>query len=449
MPFVPDDSESVVGGSFSAEPVETAVSPSSGFTPEEEPIVPRTTLSKTKSLFGTFNDLTRKYNPLSISLGIGKAMAQNVASLAAKPVVSMYAGITGDTAPKNIPLAGEVKPYATPESATSLYIAKHYGEDVSQEDIDKSKGLANTELGEAAYQDAMTYLDVGAPGAGRLLKKLPLLRGKQMVQTAKEGEQVAKDLLDYTMPKITAKRGKNLLAEGATEVKGKIFKTEVPKATEYNKQVAKAVEGLVDTGKTATENIHNIRVGIRDVAQKVLTPLLQADMRPFNMNTFTKRMNDIPVPRMFKTEKSVENTFNGVKDMASEIMAEFPKTREGAWKARQAFDDAVEREFPRMWDGSEKDTAIKEAVAAVRKSWNGMLSEGHPFASQVEASLDKMSKMYTAVYNISEKNASKVGMSWSKRFATEHPKAAQAVKIGAGVTAAGIVGEKAKQALGL
>lgn len=93
----------------------------------------------------------------------------STARLAAKPMVSLAAGITGDFSPKNIPMAGEVTPFESPENPASTYIAE--GEKLAPEVAKSVKEKGSSMLKEAAIDTAGAYLEQGAPGMGTVLKK--------------------------------------------------------------------------------------------------------------------------------------------------------------------------------------------------------------------------------------------------------------------------------------
>lgn len=97
-------------------------------------------------------------------------VAGSTAQLLAKPAVSLYAGVTGDFRPKDIPVAGPVRPYENPLSPASQYVTQAMKKS-SPEEVSAAKTIAQHNLGEAAGTTLGTALELGSFGAGGALNK--------------------------------------------------------------------------------------------------------------------------------------------------------------------------------------------------------------------------------------------------------------------------------------
>lgn len=263
-------------------------------------------------------------------------------------------------------------------------------------------------------------------------------RADQVSRAAKEAEQEA---LDIVAPKMTNKVKEEALSEGRVASRGMLSK-QVITPSRLDTEVAQSVQGLVSKKALPIENIKAVKTGIKDIAQRYVKPVLEANPRPYNLNTFKARLSDLKMPTLFKADPTLERTYQLVQQRAAEIADEFPKTKLGSWQARQAFDDAVEREFPRVFDGSTQDNVIKHAVNDVRGAWNDFIVEGIPGSESVKNAFKQMSRMYQAIDNIAEKGASDVGTNAVQRFVKSHPVAKEALKYAAGGSAA-LTGAKA------
>lgn len=242
----------------------------------------------------------------------------------------------------------------------------------------------------------------GALGAGaNVLQK----SGRAANKAAKEAADLDK-LAEDVMPKATANVKKEALKSFRVPRQG-ILSKDVIQASAKDREMAKAVQGLYDIEASPQEKILAINNGIKDLAESHVRPVLESNPRPYNMNTFKAHLADINIPRLFKGDPA--NTYGNVQEMAAEIADKFPKTKLGAWQARQAFDREVEREFPRVFDGSQADNAIKHAVSDVRSAWNDFIVEGLPENNGVKKAFKQMSRMYEAADNITDKGVSQVG----------------------------------------
>lgn len=396
-----------------------------------------------------------------------KAFAQAPIQLT-KGLAAEYAGLTGDEAtrtellkPQTYPILGEVKQIsAAPED-----IAK------SQTQTPGQTALQAIELGAMGEgvgprtvlgRTPGRVLAESKPGqyvtekAGQVLSKVGDVAEKYVGGVAKKlgvgtEEEALAETIKQTMPAINKKEMESAILTPTKTPEGKY----VPRvtganrevqATTFDKKVGESVHGLFEPNASPAQKVADIKNGIQDVATTHVEPILQQNMKPFNQATFNKVIDDVPVRQMFKSDPS--NTYKNVQEMAKEISAKYPKTKLGSWNARKEFDAEVEKQFPRVFDGSTADSAIKFATNDVRTAWNNFITSGYPEGSRVKQAFDQMFHMYTAADNIAEKGAIEA-QKWLPRMAQKYPTAAKAAKIAAGTAVVGTLGLEGKKALGL
>ena len=390
-------------------------------------------------VFGPVGKLVAQYPEQSKEAAVGtvKGLAQAPIQLT-KGLAAEYAGLTGQEdvrqellKPQNYPVLGEVKQISA-----------------SPQDIESSNTQTPLETG---FQAADVLLSASPLGkeAKEVIASKP--GGKQLVETAENylaKRQAAKaskkvdELAKVVMPKETAAVREAAVASGNVSDKSLLKGAEIlPSKKDF--EIARDVEGLFPLEAEPAKKVQAIKDGIKHVAEDEVAPVLKKNMRPVNLKTFKAALGKVEMPTMFKADKVLENTYNLIRQRAVDIAADFPKTREGLWAARKKFDQVVEKEFPRVFDGSGSDTAVKHGVADVRKAWNEFIVDGLPEAEKmkVEKAFSRMSNMYTAADNIAEKGAAELGKSGlaSKRaeFSKKYPVASEIGKLGAAAVLGG------------
>lgn len=243
--------------------------------------------------------------------------------------------------------------------------------------------------------------------------------------TTKTEKSLFNEALEVVRPKTTSKTGEEALRRGKTKVSG-IWPFKKTVITP-EKDVVESVQGIVKNNAEPQVNINAVKAEQKRISEKEILPYLERNKTPFNQQTFNARINSVQPQKMFRGDESVERVYRNAKEMAQEIQAKYPKTKAGAWKARQEFDDIAEREFPRVFDGSQQDQAIGRAVGDIRSTWNDFIAEGVPEA-EFKGKLKRLSSMYRAIDTIAESGSSKLNKTAFQQWAKENPAKFSALK---------------------
>lgn len=191
---------------------------------------------------------------------------------------------------------------------------------------------------------------------------------------------------------------------------------------------AQAVQGLVSSDPL--ESIVNINREIASVSQNTIRPHLRANPRTFNTKTINARLNALEKPLIFKTETSLENTYDLVRQKMLDIIQEKPKTMEGLYEARIEFDRLVKREFGDTAFNDPRRTVVRRAIQDIRREVNDFITE-EIGDTVVKDALRKQHLMYEAAENIAETNNKIFGSNVYTRWAENHPNQARLLKWGA------------------
>lgn len=251
------------------------------------------------------------------------------------------------------------------------------------------------------------------------------------VAKGKAPSLLTEEAISITKPQnFTKKESIGLLKSGKAEQTG-LLRSIKPKITAHDREIAESVSHVVKKNNGVVANINAVNDEISRVSQKEIRPFLEKNNKPFNQQTFRARLNKIEPPRMVKGDATLNNTYNQVKELMLEKVAQHPKNNTGLWDARIAFDKEIEREFPALY-GSEKYTAIKQAVADVRRVANDFIGMSTPNLTFKEQ-LKRLSNIYVARENIAENSYRLLESNVISRFAKQHPNLTKTVKYGLGI----------------
>jgi len=243
------------------------------------------------------------------------------------------------------------------------------------------------------------------------------------------------EAIDIVKPQnFTRKEAINLLKTGQVEEKG-LLKTIKAKPTVQDMEAAESVTGVVKKSNSFTENLSAVNARISQVSQQELRPFVMANNKPFNLKTITARLNAVEPPKMIKADTTLNNTYSQVKELLLDEIKKHPKTNSGLWDARIAFDKVVEKEFPTLY-GTEKYTAVKQAVLDFRHAANDFISVNTPNET-FKTGLKKLSNMYTARENIAENSYRLLETNILNRLAKQHPTLRKILGVAGGATIAG------------
>ncbi len=263
---------------------------------------------------------------------------------------------------------------------------------------------------------------------------------------AKADAKAIKEATDLVQPVMNKKLAINTLKNSGKSVGGAeesgILGTVKPKSTPKIESVANDVKGLIGKNKSPIENISNLNQEIANISEKELTPALQSNKTLIKTPTVVERLNQIEPTRLIKSDTSLNTTYNQVRELMLEKIAENQKNAmaidsEGLWNARKAFDAAVEDQFGDAVYNPEKNSAVKAAVRDIRNQINDIVGEHN---SGFKPQIKKLSNMYTARDTLAENNYKILtGQSNSLlRFAANHPIITKSAEWGAGLAAGGL-----------
>lgn len=280
-------------------------------------------------------------------------------------------------------------------------------------------------------------------GAGKAITKVG--------QIASPSKVAGKSITDLVQPAMNKKLAINILKQSGQEVGGAqetgIFKSVSSRVTPKIQEIANDVGDLVSKGNSPIKNITNINREIASISKKDLQPALKSNKTLLNVQTTSERLRQIQPTRLIKSDVSLSNTYEQVKELMLEKIAENANDVKSIgsnelWEARKAFDRDVERQFGAAIFNPEKNSAVKQAIQDVREQINTILGEVNP---QYRSQIKKLSNMYTARDTIAENNY-KILFGESNRvsrFLGNHPAATRALKKTAGIVATGLIGGSA------
>lgn len=181
------------------------------------------------------------------------------------------------------------------------------------------------------------------------------------------------------------------------------------------------------TSKDPIEQIANLNKGAADISETIIRPALEANKSFFNPNILNSRLSKVEVPRLFRTDKVLENTYNEVRKMMLESAVKFPKNKIGLYDARIDFDQAVKREFGDVAFDDPKRSVIRRAIQDMRREVNDIIGEDIP-DELFKKQLKKQTDIYDAAENIAEKNNNIIDTNALQRWLKANPTKANILK---------------------
>ncbi len=278
----------------------------------------------------------------------------------------------------------------------------------------------------------------GQAELGGIVSGLPAVEKAGAALAVREGAK----LLEMVSPRLTPGVAADAVKSAPTGIMGKI--TAIP--SKYTKQMADVAKGIVDTGKTFSENAGKVEKTIVQKAQK-LEADLKASKLTYTPAELNKALKSVELPDYIKTaDKTVKKTSKAIIDKFNELGANNKGTLDGLLKARREFDVWVKKQYPKVFD--REGIAVNDLVKNIRTAANDFLARKAGDNVAVKNSLKEQSLLYDVADVLNEKAASgapttagEIGSTYISRFKEAHP---LATKIGAGVL--GVAGyEEAKK----
>jgi hypothetical protein len=266
----------------------------------------------------------------------------------------------------------------------------------------------------------------GVVGGGLSARAL----GKQQAAQRKLEQLVA--------PKMSVKARSAAIAEGRMQDAGFVRKAEIV-AGRREKQLAKAVEGIVKPNKPTGQNVEAIKnetariaKGVEDYVSKNKVPFNKAQLK----TQLQKGTDELDL--IFASDSSAKKTYDALQKA---FLKEVKKgDTAGLFKARQSFDDlpAVKKLLQTETFG---ENTRKELVLAIRKNANRFIADLLPQGNTYKADMLKEHLLYEARKNISDKATGELGKTLLDKLYKDHP----ILKWVAGGASVGAAGAGAKK----
>jgi len=248
-------------------------------------------------------------------------------------------------------------------------------------------------------------------------------------------------LIDLTQPLLKKKTSIQALERtgmpGGAKLKGVRGKIKV-QPSQYDEAVAQSVKGIVNPKSSSIKNLNKVNDAISTISEKQVKPFLQQSPRPFNVATLESKLRAIEPPDIIKSDATLKNTYNLIRDRMIGTVKKSKKTMDGLWDARKEFDNIIGDQFGDIIYSSEKNTAVKRGVLDMRRAVNDFIGDSIG-NSQFKDYMSQLSNMYVARHNIAEKSYKLFETTGIQRFFQTHPLLKKGVKYG-GYGAAGVVG---------
>lgn len=214
--------------------------------------------------------------------------------------------------------------------------------------------------------------------------------------------------------------------------------------TAKDRQVAASVVDIVDPKKNPIQNLNKVNKAIEDISETQVTPFLKNNPRTFNIATIESKLNAIEPPDIIKSDVTLKNTYNLVRQRMIETIRKGKKDMFGLWGSRKEFDNIVADQFGDIIYSSEKNTAVKRGVLDMRRAVNEFIGESVGDSNFSEY-MNQLNNMYIARHNIAEKSYKLFETTARQRFFQSHPllkKVTQTTAIGGAGAVGGIGASK-------
>lgn len=263
-------------------------------------------------------------------------------------------------------------------------------------------------------------------GSGKLVKNFI-----NRAENAKN--KVSREAYDVIKPVLSRQESISAVEQGRA-VKGKLGKIElIP--TQRDLKVAKAVEGLVSKKNDFVDNVVAVRSAIRKEAKATLNGLKKHNA-DYDINELASHLGSLEKPPMVSTDARLDSAYN----LSGEKFLQFAQSQKndlpGLLKARQEFDNWIEKSFPKIFDDP-NNAPLQTALRDMRSAANDFIASKLPIKNQFRKKLEKQNLMYEAISNMAEKNYKDVGLGVVKKFIKKHPTITKAAEVGVGGSVVG------------
>lgn len=266
-----------------------------------------------------------------------------------------------------------------------------------------------------------------------------------------------KAALAQTVQDVSPRLTQSVAETTPTKTTGLLRKI-TPVASQDTIDTANAVHNVISSGKTFSEKANLADNAIVQKATELKADIASVD-HAVPKRELMSALQKTERPDLVASDPTLNGAMDRVVARAGRIIDNMKGTVSGALDGRQAFDQAIKQQFPKLYDGTSQSTATKEAIKNLRNTWNQFIEDQLPDDESFRESLDQQSKLYDARDTLREKAArgaptiqGEIGTTAPQRFAASHPLVTKGVKVAAGGAAgavgAGAVYEGAKNTLG-
>lgn len=212
-------------------------------------------------------------------------------------------------------------------------------------------------------------------------------------------ETEAVDVIRHDLEKMTKTQKQALDKAGGVTMEGN---KPVAKVTEFDKQIAKSVEDVVNPRENPQVNIDNIRTKIGKTAEETekLPKRFDQLYSPSELEPYLQRTKE-DTSIMFAGEPTIERAYDSVIDKFKEILATKDNTLSGAFQARKDLDKFIKEKFGvSVFDKEPKDMPRANALKDVRMAVNDYIAGTLPDGDKFKNLLKEQSNMYRAIDRI-------------------------------------------------
>lgn len=239
-------------------------------------------------------------------------------------------------------------------------------------------------------------------------------------QTAKRD---AKFALDTIRPELTKLEKESALASGRGQTKGILRKTTLT-PTKQELEIAKTAQPFLKKGAPIVENINNLRQAVSSEAENLKSIISKVD-HPYPYKELSAKLSKIEKPIAIKSDTVLSKQFDLAQKAAMDIAKKQKGTISGLLDARKEFDALVQKEFPNLYDRA--NSPMRNAITAMRNGINEFIASQLPKEAKYAESLQKQSRLFEAIDNMSAKSASEVGGNILTRTAKKYPTATKVI----------------------
>jgi hypothetical protein len=161
-------------------------------------------------------------------------------------------------------------------------------------------------------------------------------------------------------------------------------------------KIAKSSSQYIKKWKSVSENVMNLKKWISELWEQTKQEIINNWDSIFNTKTIFSKLDNIEKPVMVKSETSLNNAYDLVKNKVKDLITKSKKKYSSLLEVRKEFDNYISKEFPDLYT-NEKLTPIKSAIMTYRRTLNDFISEWLPKWNKFKELLKQQSDIYEAI----------------------------------------------------